>query len=54
MLGRKLQWARDAKHLRDDPDALLALIAELNQQVADLRTRLGAVTRQLHRASTQW
>jgi hypothetical protein len=54
LLGRKLQWARDAKHLRDDPDALLALIAELNQQVADLRTRLGAVTRQLHRASTQW
>ncbi len=54
LLGRKLRWAKDAKHLKDDPEALLALIAELNQQVADLRSRLGAVTRQLQRASAQW
>ncbi len=54
LLRRKLQWARDAQHLRDDRDAMLALIAELNQQVADLRSRLAAANRQLQRASAPW
>jgi uncharacterized coiled-coil protein SlyX len=33
---------------------MLVLIAELNQQVADLRDQLAALTRQLQRANPPW
>lgn len=37
LLRRKLQWARHAEVLRRDPDALLALVAELFAELEKLR-----------------
>jgi hypothetical protein len=37
LLRRKLQWARHAEGLRRDPDALLALVAELDPELEKLR-----------------
>lgn len=47
LLRRKLQWASHAEGLRRDPDALLALVAELYAELATLRKE--ASTRR-HRA----
>jgi hypothetical protein len=37
LLRRKLQWAKHAEGLRRDPDALLALVAELYAELEKLR-----------------
>jgi hypothetical protein len=37
LLRRKLQWAKHAEGLRRDPDALLALVAELYPELEKLR-----------------
>ncbi len=37
LLRRKLQWAKHAEDLRRDPDALLALVAELYAELTKLR-----------------
>jgi chromosome segregation ATPase len=47
LLRQKLSTVKDAQHLRDDPDALLAVIAEQRQLLAWYRTRLAAVERTL-------
>jgi len=55
LLRRKLQWAKHAEELRGDPDALLALVAELYQELADLRKQLASARQQLQRpASPLW
>lgn len=46
LLKRKLQWSRDARVLRNDPDALLALVAELRIELDQARREL-ALTRRL-------
>ena len=41
LLRRKLQWAKHPEVLRNDPDGLLALVAELYQELAELRQQVG-------------
>lgn len=51
LLRRKLQWARHAVVLRRDPDALLALVAELYPELEKLRkevSKLRVQVRQTH------
>ena len=43
LLRRKLQWASQAEGLRRDPDALLALVAELYAQLAKLRKEVSTL-----------
>lgn len=35
-----MQWSRDARPLRNDPDSLLALIADLRRQLEEQRRQL--------------
>jgi hypothetical protein len=43
LLRNKMQWSRDARPLRNDPDSLLALIADLRRQLAEQRHELAQV-----------
>ena len=43
LLRRKLQWARHAEGLRRDPDALLALVAELYPELEKLRKEVSSL-----------
>ena len=47
LLRHKLNTVKDAQHLRSDPDALLAVIAEQRQLLAWYRNRLAQVERAL-------
>ena len=40
LLKSKLQWAKHPEVLRNDPDAVLALVADLYQELAELRRQL--------------
>ena len=40
LLRSKLQWAKHPEVLRDDPDALLALVADLYKELGELRRQL--------------
>ena len=51
LLRRKLQWARHADGLRRDPDALLALVAELYPELEKLRKEVSKL--RLHLRQTQ-
>jgi hypothetical protein len=46
LLRSKLQWSRDARPLRNDPDTLLALVADLRCELEEQRRQL-ARARQL-------
>jgi hypothetical protein len=46
LLRSKMQWSRDARPLRNDPDSLLALIADLRRELEEQRRHL-ARARQL-------
>jgi AT-hook transcription factor len=43
LLRNKMQWSRDARPLRNDPDSLLALIADLRRQLEEQRHELAQV-----------
>jgi hypothetical protein len=45
LLRNKLHWSRDARPLRNDPDQLLALVADLRRELEGLRRQL-ALARQ--------
>lgn len=47
LLRRKLQWARHAEGLRRDPDALLALVAELYRELEKLRKEVSRLRLQV-------
>ena len=47
-----MQWSRDARPLRNDPDSLLALIADLRRELEEQRRQL-AVARQLLEMAAQ-
>lgn len=47
LLRRKLQWARHAEELRRDPDALLALVAELYPELERLRKEVSRLRLQV-------
>jgi hypothetical protein len=49
LLRRKLQWASHADGLRRDPDALLALVAELYAELAKLRKELSTLRQRAQR-----
>ena len=53
LLRRKLQWARHAEGLRRDPDALLALVAELYQELEKLRKEVSRLRVQV-RQTQEW
>ena len=53
LLRRKLQWARHAEGLRRDPDALLALVAELYPELEKLRKELSRLRVQV-RQKQEW
>ena len=53
LLRRKLQWASHAEGLRRDPDALLALVAELYAELAKLRKEVSTL-RQPARRPDAW
>ena len=40
LLTSKLQWAKHPEGLRNDPDALLALVGDLYKELAELRRQL--------------
>ena len=40
LLRNKMQWSRDARPLRNDPDSLLALIADLRRELEEQRRHL--------------
>lgn len=40
LLRNKLHWSRDARPLRNDPDSLLALIADLRRELEEQRRQL--------------
>ena len=43
LLRNKMQWSHDARPLRNDPDSLLALIADLRRQLEEQRHELAQV-----------
>jgi hypothetical protein len=43
LLRNKMQWSRDARPLRNDPDSLLALIADLRRQLEEQRHEFAQV-----------
>jgi hypothetical protein len=43
LLRDKMKWSRDARPLRNDPDSLLALIADLRRQLEGQRHELARV-----------
>lgn len=45
LLTSKMQWSRDARRLVGDPEALLALVADLRQELERCRRELAAVRR---------
>ena len=47
LLKRKLQWARHAEGLRPDPDALVALVAELYPELEKLRKEVSKLRLQV-------
>ncbi|MCA1683880.1 MAG: hypothetical protein LC708_01940, partial [Actinobacteria bacterium] len=49
LLRRKLQWAKHAEGLRRDPDALLALVAELYAELTNLRKEVSALRQKAQR-----
>ncbi|MEO7198344.1 MAG: hypothetical protein ABIZ50_07705 [Solirubrobacterales bacterium] len=51
-MRRKLHWATHAEGLRGDPDALLALVAELYAEVSKLRKENSLLRRKLQRPDT--
>lgn len=53
LLRRKLQWASHAEGLRRDPDALLALVAELYAELAKVRKEASTL-RQRAQRSDPW
>lgn len=42
LLRNKMQWSRDARPLRNDPDSLLALVADLRRELEEQRRQLAA------------
>ena len=46
LLRSKLHWSRDARPLKNDPDSLLALVADLRRELEEQRRQL-ALARQL-------
>jgi hypothetical protein len=53
LLRRKLQWATHAEGLRRDPDALLALVAELYQELEKLRKEVSRLRVQVRQTQEQ-
>lgn len=49
LLRRKLHWANHADHLRTDPDALLALVAELYAELTKLRKEVSVLRQKAQR-----
>ena len=49
LLRRKLYSAKDAEHLRTDPDALLALVAELYAELTKLRKEVSMLRQKAQR-----
>ena len=49
LLRRKLQWAKHAEGLRRDPDALLALVAELYAELTKLRKEVSTLRQKAQR-----
>lgn len=47
LLTSKLKWASDAGRLRDDPKALLALVADLYKELSTLRRQVGELRARL-------
>jgi hypothetical protein len=54
LLRSKLRWARDARVLRDDPEALLALVAELRRELDGCRRELVLARQALRQAPVAW
>jgi hypothetical protein len=54
LLRSKLRWARDARVLSDDPEALLALVAELRRELDGCRRELVLVRQALRQAPVAW
>ena len=52
LLRRKLQWAKHAEGLRNDPDALLALVSELYAEQQKLKATIAGLQRQMQRTAT--
>lgn len=52
LLRRKLQWAKHAEGLRNDPDALLALVSELYAEQEKLKATIAGLQRQMQRTAT--
>jgi len=48
LLKSKLHWARSPGGLRDDPQALLALVADLYKELSSQRRQLGELRQRLH------
>jgi hypothetical protein len=53
LLRRKLQWATHAEGLRQDPDALLGLVAELYQELEKLRKEASRLRVQVRQTQEQ-
>ena len=53
LLRRKLQWATHSHELRQDPDALLALVAELYQELEKLRKEASRLRVQVRQTQEQ-